>query len=102
MYQPAKSHDYGVNTCPACLEKQREIDRLTEELQRLRSLLNQRQRQAAAGPFASSTPSSQIPLKANTPAAQTEKKGGAKAGHVGHGRACCSRGGGDARHCCRG
>jgi hypothetical protein len=44
MYQPAKSRDYGINTCPNCLEKQREIDRLTEENQRLRSLLNQRQR----------------------------------------------------------
>jgi transposase len=86
MYQPAKSRDYGVNICPTCLDKQREIDRLTEENQRLRSLLNQRQRQAAAGPFASSTPSSKIPIKANTRAEQTQKKGGAQPGHVGHGR----------------
>lgn len=86
MYQPAKTRDYGINTCPNCLDKQREIDRLTEENLRLRSRLNQRQRQAAAGPFASSTPSSKIPIKASTAAEQTQKKGGAQPGHVGHGR----------------
>lgn len=86
MYQPAKSHDYGINTCQGCFEKQREIDRLTEEVQRLREKLCQRQRQAAAGPFASSTPSSKLAVKANTAAHQTAKKGGAQPGHRGHGR----------------
>jgi transposase len=86
MYQSAKSHDYGVNTCPGCFEKQREIDRLREEVQRLREKLCQRQRQAAAGPFASSTPSSKLPVKASTEALQTTKRGGAQRGHLGHGR----------------
>lgn len=90
MYQPAKRHDYGINTCPSCLDKQRKIDRLTEENQRLRSLLNQRQRQAASDPFSSSTPSSKIVIKANTTIEQTRKKGGAQAGHVGHGRTITS------------
>jgi transposase len=86
MYQPAKSHDYSVNTCHGCLEKQREIDRLREEVQRLREKLCQRQRQAAAGPFASATPSSKVPVKANTAPEQTKKQGGARPGHPGHGR----------------
>lgn len=86
MYQPAKSHDYSVNTCQGCFEKQREIDRLREEVQRLREKLCQRQRQAAAGPFASSTPSSKLPVKANAEASQTTKRGGAQPGHRGHGR----------------
>lgn len=86
MYQPAKSHDYGINTCQSCFEKQREIDRLTEEVQRLREKLCQRQRQAAAGPFASSTPSSKLPVKANTASDQRAKRGGAQPGHQGHGR----------------
>ncbi len=36
MYQLPKSHDLGVNTCAACFEKQREIDRLREEVTRLK------------------------------------------------------------------
>jgi len=44
MYQLAKSHDYGVNTCQQCLAKQREIDRLTEENQRLRAKLAHQKR----------------------------------------------------------
>lgn len=86
MYQPAKSHDYSVNTCPGCLEKQREIDRLKEEVQRLREKLCQRQRQAAAGPFASATPSAKIPVKPDTTPDQAAKQGGAQPGHPGHGR----------------
>lgn len=85
MYQLPRSRDLGVNTCDACLEKQREIDRLREELTRLRQQLNQRQRDAAT-PFASSTPSSKITIKPNTPPLQTEKRGGAQLGHTGHGR----------------
>jgi transposase len=86
MYQPAKSRDYSVNTCPGCLEKQREIDRLREEVQRLREKLCRLKRQAAAGPFASSTPSSKIPVKPNTAPDQPAKQGGAQPGHPGHGR----------------
>ncbi len=86
MYQVPKSRDLGVNTCDACLEKQREIDRLREELTRLRQQLNQRQRDALAAPFGSATPSSKIPLKPNTTPEYSEKRGGAQLGHAGHGR----------------
>ena len=86
MYQLPKSRDLGVNTCDACLEKQREIDRLRDELTRLRTQLCQRQRDANAPPFASSTPSSKMPIKPNTTAEQTQQRGGAQVGHIGHGR----------------
>ena len=86
MYQLPKSRDLGVNTCAACLEKQREIDRLREELTRLRQQLNQRQRDALAAPFGSATPSSKIPFKPKTTPEYLEKRGGAQLGHAGHGR----------------
>lgn len=86
MYQPAKSHDYGINSCQGCLEKQLVIDRLTEENHRLKQQLRYRERQAQALPFGSSTPSSKIPLKPNAGVEQTKKKGGAQPGHRGHGR----------------
>jgi transposase len=81
-----KTHDYGVNTCLGCLEKQREIDRLKEENQRLKAALRYRQRKLADGAFGSSTPSSQIPLKANSKPEDQAKPGGALKGHLGHGR----------------
>lgn len=92
MYQLPKSRDIGVNPCDACLEKQRVIDHLREEVARLRSQLCQRQRDANAAPFASSTPSSKIPIKPNTTPEQTQKRGGAQGGHIGHGRRAVSAG----------
>ena len=48
-YQLHKQENYGVNLCADCLEKQREIDRLREEVQWLKSQLNQRQRKQQEG-----------------------------------------------------
>ncbi len=79
-----------LNPCTSCLDKQRAIDRLTEENVRLRARLRYQERLAREeGPFGSSTPSAKIPLKANTPLSLAERqarRGGARPGHVGHGR----------------
>jgi len=73
-----------VNNCEGCLEKQRKIDQLLEEVQRLKTKLRYQERKD--GFFGSSTPSSQIPLKTNTDRENTNQKGGACPGHKGHGR----------------
>jgi len=86
VYQPPKSSAYGVSLCEGCLEKQREIDRLKEEIQQLRVKLSAKKRKDKEGFFGSSTPSSQLPVKANSPDAQALKRGGAKLGHPGNGR----------------
>lgn len=72
--------------CQGCLAKQREIDALKDENQRLRAKLRYQERQATEGPFGSSTPSSKLPVKANTLPERQARKGGARRGHVGHGR----------------
>ncbi len=74
-----------LNFCEKCFEKQRKIDELTEELERLRGQLNRKERKEKEGPFGSSTPSSQKPFKPNTPE-EEKKNGGAERGHHGHGR----------------
>jgi hypothetical protein len=56
----------AINGCAECLKKQREIDRLTEELQRLKQKLRYQERQATEGFFGSATPSAQLPVKPNT------------------------------------
>ena len=89
-YQAGKRPDYGVNLCEGCLEKQREIDRLREEVHRLKTQLNQRQRKQQEGVFGSSTPSLLKPIKANNDEEKRAKSGGAKNGHPGHGRRACS------------
>lgn len=73
-----------INSCPLCLEKQREIDRLKEEIVLLKQRLSYRERKENEGFFGSSTPSSQVPVKANTDKAK--KPRGAKIGHRGFGR----------------
>ena len=75
-----------LNLCEGCLEKQRTIDRLRQEIESLREKMRRLERKAEAGPFGSSTPSAKIPLKANTAQEQPGKPGGAKPGHTGHGR----------------
>ena len=85
-YQEPKATDYGVNSCDGCFQKQRIIDRQLEEIQRLKQKLNLNQRKSENGFFGSSTPSSQIPVKANSVAENQAKKGGAVLGHRGVGR----------------
>ncbi len=62
------------------------IDKLQEEIVRLKTRLRHQERTAQEGPFGSSTPSAKIPLKANTPLESSQRRGGAKPGHRGHGR----------------
>jgi transposase len=86
VYQQAKSPDYGVNSCESCFQKQLMIDRLTQENESLRGELQRLKRKAVEGFFSSSTPSSKLPLKENSPADQVKQRGGARLGHPGHGR----------------
>jgi transposase len=72
--------------CESCFEKQRQIDALTEEIRTLKDRLRYLKRKAQQGFFGSSTPSSQVPVKANTPQQRQAKRGGAQPGHAGHGR----------------
>jgi hypothetical protein len=79
----------GSGYCKACFEKQRAIDRLTEENVRLRGRLRYQERVSREeGFFGSSTPSAKLPVKANTAPSEPRQRlrGGAKTGHVGHGR----------------
>jgi transposase len=76
----------AINGCAECLKKQREIDRLTEELQRLRQKLRYQERQATEGFFGSATPSAKRPVKANTPPPKVPQRKGARPGHPGVGR----------------
>jgi transposase len=78
------------STCPGCLQKQLEIDRLREENARLKDRLRYQERTAHEGPFGSSTPSSKVPVKPNASPEHEPRAGGAKAGHPGHGRQALS------------
>lgn len=86
VYQPTKSPNYGVNACESCFQKQLTIDRLTQENEFLRGELQRLKRKAVEGFFSSSTPSSKLPVKENSTAEKSKKRGGAKFGHQGHGR----------------
>jgi transposase len=72
--------------CPQCFKKQLIIDRLIEENQRLKDKLRHQERKRKEGVFGSSTPSSKIPVKANTPPDKPRKPRGARPGHKGAGR----------------
>jgi len=67
-----------VNNCEGCLQKQRQIDQLLEEVQRLKAKLRYQERKDKEGFFGSSTPSSQLPLKANTDKENKNHKAGAR------------------------
>jgi hypothetical protein len=75
----------AVNSCPVCLEKQRKIDELEDEVKRLRVVLGREQRKAQDGLFGSSTPSSKKPVKKGIEKREGKPKG-ARPGHKGHGR----------------
>ena len=75
----------GINTCSLCLEKQRRIDDLKDEVKRLKQKLRARERKDEDGFFGSSTPSSKKPVKSNTKN-QESKPVGARLGHKGNGR----------------
>lgn len=85
-YQEPKSRDFGVNNCDSCLEKQRIIDRLSEENLRLKQKLNQNQRKSKEGFFNSSTSSAKIPVKTTALAENQARRGGGQSGHAGVGR----------------
>lgn len=76
-----------ISYCEDCFEKQRKIDELTEEIKSLKTKMRHLERNnKAEGYFGSSTPSSKIPVKSNTKEDNQNKQGGARSGHVGHGR----------------
>ena len=62
------------------------IDRQKEEIVRLKARLRYQERTAKEGPFGSSTPSAKIPIKPNTTPESSQRRGGARPGHPGHGR----------------
>jgi len=72
--------------CRECLNKQRRIDVLEEEIRLLKDRLRYQERTIGEGPFGSSTPSSKIPIKPGTEKGRQDRRGGAKKGHKGHGR----------------
>lgn len=72
--------------CKGCLEKQRKIGELEEEIASLKSKLRYQERTAMEGFFGSSTPSSRLPVKPNSKKEQRRNRGGGKVGHQGHGR----------------
>ena len=74
-----------VNSCPLCMNKQRRIDELEDEIKSLRAALGREQRKIKDGFFGSSTPSSKKPFKKATEKKE-EKPKGARPGHEGHGR----------------
>lgn len=75
----------ALNNCSICLNKQRRIDELEDEVKSLRDALGRQQRKLEDGFFGSSTPSSKQPFKKNLQAEPLKPKG-ARPGHEGYGR----------------
>ena len=80
----------GGVVCKGCFEKKLEIDRLREENVRLKAKLS-RDEKSGQLPVGAHTPSSKLDKKKNSKEDLRKKRGGAKAGHVGHGRKSTSR-----------
>lgn len=72
--------------CKQCLEKQRKIDELKEQILQLKAKLRYQERTVKEGLFGSSTPSSKLPVKPNSSKQHQRNRGGGKPGHKGHGR----------------
>jgi len=72
--------------CPDCLDKQRQINELQEEIGRLKDRLRYQERTAKEGSFGSSTPSSKVPVKPSSLPERQAKTGGGRFGHKGNGR----------------
>jgi transposase len=83
-----------VNGCSVCLEKQRRIDELEEEIEHLRAKLRYHARRERDGFFGSSTPSSKQPVKPDTEVKERKPKG-ARPGHKGVGRTSHNNGSAD-------
>jgi len=77
--------------CKQCLEKQRKIDELQEEIVSLKAKLRYQERTAKEGFFGSSTSSSKLPAKSNSSTENRRNRGGGKLGHKGHGRSSISQ-----------
>ena len=75
-----------MSKCSKCLEKDIKIHDLTQEVNRLKKIIQSNKRKQKEGIFGSSTPSSKIPIKENTKVNNSNKNGGGKKGHKGHGR----------------
>ncbi len=71
--------------CENCFKKQCKIDELEEELRSLKVKMREQERRLNEGCFGSSTPSSKIPIKANT-RNRCRKSRGACYAHTGHSR----------------
>lgn len=76
----------AMTYCKECLNKQRKINELEEEIVSLKTKLRYQERTAKEGFFGSFTPSSKIPVKPNSVKAHQRNRGGGKVGHEGHGR----------------
>lgn len=72
--------------CKGCFAKQQKINELEEENARLKAQLRRQERTVKEGFFGASTPSSKVPVKANTLPDRQARRGGGQAGHCGHGR----------------
>src|ERR1700719_3944828 len=84
---PRKGFDpAGGVICKPCFDKQLEIDRLREENRNLKIKLKRVESIKKDGYFGNQTPSSKKPFKKTATDENRLKKGGAKSGHLGHGR----------------
>ena len=76
----------GGVTCKGCFEKKLEIDELKAKIVRLQAQVRHAQKIKKKDIAGAHTPSSKVAFKKNSAKDERGKKGGAKAGHKGHGR----------------